>query len=62
MLAWARHLAIGQYRSSVLFLPFLRREQSLRSPLKVAIITTFRGIDVQVRILRLKRQKMPFLA
>jgi hypothetical protein len=65
---------IGQYRHPVLFLspgasflemlflPFIQREQSLRSPLKVAIIPTFRGIVVQVRILRLKRAKKAFPA
>jgi hypothetical protein len=36
--------------------------QSVRSLLKVAIICHFKGIDVQVRILMLKRAKMPFSA
>jgi hypothetical protein len=40
----------------------LTSDQSVRSPLKVAIIPTFRGIVVQVRIFRLKRVKMPFSA
>jgi hypothetical protein len=44
------------------FLPFLRREQSLRSPLKVAIVPTFKGIVVQVRIFELKRAKKAFSA
>jgi hypothetical protein len=38
------------------------REQSVRSPLKVAIICLFRGIDVQVRIFRLNRAKKAFSA
>jgi hypothetical protein len=37
-------------------------DQSLRSPLKVAIIPPFRGIDAQVRISRLKRPFLPFSA
>ncbi len=37
-------------------------DESLRSPLKVAIIPTFKGIVVQVRIFRLKRAFLPFLA
>jgi hypothetical protein len=65
---------IGQYRHPVLFLslgagflemhflPFLRREQSLRSPLKPSINPTFKAIVVQVRILGLKMAKMPFSA
>jgi hypothetical protein len=40
----------------------VNREQSIRSLLKVAIIPTFRGIVVQVRILRLKRAKKAFSA
>jgi hypothetical protein len=44
------------------FLPFLQREQSLRSPLKVAIIPPFRGIVVQIRIFGLKRAKRAFSA
>jgi hypothetical protein len=42
------------------FFPFLQREQSLRSPLKVAIMPTFRVIVVQVLILWLKRAKKAF--
>jgi hypothetical protein len=38
------------------------REVSVRSPLKVAIICLFRGIDVQVRIFRLNRAKKAFSA
>jgi hypothetical protein len=37
-------------------------EQSLRSPLKVATIPTFRGIVAQVRLLVLKRAKKAFPA
>jgi hypothetical protein len=37
-------------------------DQSLRSPLKVAIIPTFRGIVAQVRIFRLKMAKKAFSA
>jgi len=77
VLAWARDwiiLDIEMSRHPVLFLspgagflempflPFLRREHSLRSPLKVVIIPTFRGIVVQVRIFVLKRAKKAFSA
>jgi hypothetical protein len=44
------------------FLPFLRREQSLRSLLKVAIIPTFRGIVCQIRIFGLEMAKKAFSA
>jgi hypothetical protein len=37
-------------------------DRSLRSPLKVAIIPTFRGIVVQLRILGLERVKKAFSA
>ena len=37
-------------------------DASLRSPLKVATICPFRGIDAQVRISRLKRPFLPFSA
>jgi hypothetical protein len=57
-----RLVYIGQYRYPMLFFPFLRREQSLRSPLKVAIVPTFKGIVVQVRIFELKRAKKAFSA
>jgi hypothetical protein len=40
----------------------VNRDQSLRSPLKVAIIPTFSGIVVQVWILVLKRAKKAFSA
>ena len=44
------------------FLPFPGREQSLRSPLKVAIICHFRSIVVHIRFFGLKLAKMPFSA
>jgi hypothetical protein len=74
VLAWARHRAIGQYRRPMLFLspgagflkmfflPFPGREQSVRSPLKVPIIPTFRGIVSQVRIFVLEMPFLPFSA
>jgi hypothetical protein len=77
VLAWARDwviLDIEMYRHPVLFLspeagflkmpflPFLQREQSLRSTLKVAIICPFRGIVVQVRIFVLEMPFLPFSA
>jgi hypothetical protein len=44
------------------FFSFTERDQSLRSPLKVAIIPTFRGIVIQVRIFELKMAKKAFSA
>jgi hypothetical protein len=41
---------------------FAGTDPSLRSLLKVAIIPTFKGTVVQVRIFKLKRAKMPFSA
>jgi hypothetical protein len=41
------------------FIP-IPRDQSLRSPLKVAIIPTFRGIVAQVRIFGLEMPFLPF--
>ena len=37
-------------------------DKEVSAPLKVATICPFRGIDVQVRIFRLERAKMPFPA
>jgi hypothetical protein len=48
--------------NSLLSSIFRNSDQSQRSPLKVAIIPTFRGIVVQVRIFGLKRAKIPFSA
>jgi hypothetical protein len=39
-----------------------QKDESLRSPLKVSIIPTFRGIVVQVRIFRLEMPFLPFSA
>ncbi len=50
------------YRRVIKIVESVKGDASVRSPLKPGKNPTFRGIVVQVWILRLKRAKMPFSA